>query len=130
MLLTAAAALDDDWSALGRGAAAGAIAFAIYFLLHMVSPRSMGFGDVKLSFSLGLALGWLGWGELFLGLFLGFLYGAVIGVVLIAFTVALSRLKPAAPSVDLNTVWIDTVKKGQMIRQERGLGTLVPEDAA
>jgi HlyD family secretion protein len=55
-------------------------------------------------------------------------YGAVIGVVLIAITIALARLKPAAPSVDLNTVWIDTVKQGQMIRQERGLGTLVPEE--
>jgi leader peptidase (prepilin peptidase)/N-methyltransferase len=82
VLFTLAALLDDDWSALGRGAAAGAIAFAIYFVLHMVSPRSMGFGDVKLSFALGLALGWLGWGELLLGLFLGFFYGAVIGIIL------------------------------------------------
>jgi len=53
-------------------------------VLHLISPRSMGFGDVKLSFTLGLALGWIGWGEVFLGLFLGFLYGAVIGVLLIA----------------------------------------------
>ncbi len=44
----------------------------------------MGFGDVKLSFVLGVALGWLGWGYVFLGLFLGFLYGAVIGMALIA----------------------------------------------
>jgi leader peptidase (prepilin peptidase)/N-methyltransferase len=82
VLFTLASLLDDDWGALGRGAAAGAIAFAIYFVLHMVSPRSMGFGDVKLSFALGLALGWLGWGELLLGLFLGFFYGAVIGIIL------------------------------------------------
>ena len=59
------------------------IAFAVFFVLHLVSPRSMGFGDVKLSFTLGLALGVLGWGEMVLGLFLGFLYGAVIGLVLI-----------------------------------------------
>jgi leader peptidase (prepilin peptidase)/N-methyltransferase len=82
VLFTFAAALDDDWSALGRGLVAGAIAFAVYLLLHLVSPRSMGFGDVKLSFSLGLALGWLSWEELALGLFLAFLYGAVIGIVL------------------------------------------------
>ncbi len=44
----------------------------------------MGFGDVKLSFSLGVALGWISWGSVFLGLFLGFLLGAVIGVLLIA----------------------------------------------
>ena len=48
------------------------------------SPRGMGFGDVRLSFLLGLSLGWLGWGEVAGGLFAGFLYGAVVGVVLIA----------------------------------------------
>src|SRR5512136_1983120 len=36
------------------------------------------------------------------------------------------RLKPADPSVDRATVWIDTVKRGPMLRQVRGLGTLVP----
>jgi RND family efflux transporter MFP subunit len=40
----------------------------------------------------------------------------------------LSRLKPAAPSVERSTVWIDTVKRGPMLRQVRGLGTLVPEE--
>jgi len=47
---------------------------------------------------------------------------------LILATIALSRLKPAAPSVDRSSVWIDTVKKGPMVRQVRGLGTLVPEE--
>jgi len=47
---------------------------------------------------------------------------------LILATVAISRLKPAVPSVDRSTVWIDTVKRGPMVRQVRGLGTLVPED--
>jgi HlyD family secretion protein len=42
-------------------------------------------------------------------------------------TVALSRLKPAAPSVDRSTVFTDTVKRGPMLRDVRGLGTLVPE---
>src|SRR5438552_13799747 len=45
-----------------------------------------------------------------------------------AMTLGLSRMKPAAPSVDRSTVWIDTVKKGEMLRQVRGLGTLVPEE--
>lgn len=39
-----------------------------------------------------------------------------------------SRLKPADPSVERATVWIDVVKRGDMLRQVRGLGTLVPED--
>jgi HlyD family secretion protein len=49
-----------------------------------------------------------------------------LGVILA--TVGLSRLKPAVPTVDRSTVWIDTVKRGPMVRQVRGLGTLVPED--
>jgi HlyD family secretion protein len=43
-------------------------------------------------------------------------------------TVALSRLKPAAPGVEMSTLWPDTVKRGPMLREVRGLGTLVPED--
>jgi len=49
-------------------------------------------------------------------------------VALIAATFAISRLKPAVPSVDRSTVWVDTVKRGPMVRQVRGLGTLVPEE--
>ena len=52
--------------------------------------------------------------------------GALIGIALI--TVALSRLKPAAPTVERGTAWLDTVKRGPMVRQVRGLGTLVPEE--
>ena len=42
-------------------------------------------------------------------------------------TLALSKLKPAAPGVDASTIWPDTVKRGPMLREVRGLGTLVPE---
>jgi len=83
VLLGLASLADGDLDAFWRGLLAGLVSFGIFFLLHLVSPRSMGFGDVKLSFVLGLALGWVGWGEVFLGLFLGFLYGAVIGIFLI-----------------------------------------------
>ena len=51
---------------------------------------------------------------------------SVLGLILVTF--ALSRLKPAVPSVDRSTVWIDTVKRGPMVRQVRGLGTLVPQE--
>ena len=94
VLLTIAAVGDDDLDAIGRGLLAGVVAFSIFFVLHLISPRSMGFGDVKLAFVLGLSLGWLGWGEVLLGLFLGFLYGAIIGIVLIATRV---RAEPGAP---------------------------------
>ncbi|HKI04811.1 MAG TPA: HlyD family efflux transporter periplasmic adaptor subunit [Thermoanaerobaculia bacterium] len=49
---------------------------------------------------------------------------AVISLV----TFGLARLEPAAPSVSKETVWIDTVKRGPMLRQVRGPGTLVPEE--
>jgi HlyD family secretion protein len=49
---------------------------------------------------------------------------AVVGLI----TLGLSRLKPAAPTVEMAVVWPDTVKRGPMIRNVRGLGTLVPED--
>src|SRR2546427_5731986 len=56
---------------------------------------------------------------------------AVFGVLSLAaiggITFGLTKLKPAAPSVDRSTLLIDTVKRGQMLRQVRGLGTLVPQ---
>ncbi|MEY2879797.1 MAG: hypothetical protein RLZZ15_2177 [Verrucomicrobiota bacterium] len=55
-------------------------------------------------------------------------YGAVAILALAGITILLARLKPAAPTVERNLVWIDTVKRGQMLRQVRGLGTLVPEE--
>jgi HlyD family secretion protein len=55
---------------------------------------------------------------------------AVAVVVVAATTVAVSRLKPAAPSVERGTVWTDIVKRGPMLRQVRGLGTLTPTQEA
>src|SRR5215471_6818489 len=53
-------------------------------------------------------------------------YGGVAVLAVGAITLGLSRLKPAAPTVERSTVWVDTVKRGPMLRQVRGLGTLVP----
>jgi leader peptidase (prepilin peptidase)/N-methyltransferase len=83
-LVGLAAVGSDDGGSLVRALACAAGSFVVFALLYMVSPRSMGFGDVKLAFLLGLDLGWLGVGETVLGLFLGFVYGAVIGVMLLA----------------------------------------------
>ncbi|MCI0656387.1 MAG: HlyD family efflux transporter periplasmic adaptor subunit [Acidobacteria bacterium] len=49
-------------------------------------------------------------------------------VIVVLVTIGLSRLEPAAPSVEKGTVWVDTVKRGPMLRQVRGTGTLVPEE--
>jgi HlyD family secretion protein len=55
-------------------------------------------------------------------------YAAVGVIVVIAVSIALARMEPAAPNVEIATVLVDTVKRGSIIRQVRGLGTLVPED--
>ncbi len=61
----------------------GAIAFVFYLLLRLVQPRGMGGGDVKLAGLLGIALGYLGWDALLLGLFAGFLLGGLFSVGLV-----------------------------------------------
>jgi HlyD family secretion protein len=54
---------------------------------------------------------------------------ATVAILLVGgVTYGLSRLRPAAPSVDRATIWPDEVKRGPMVREVRGLGTLVPED--
>jgi HlyD family secretion protein len=54
-------------------------------------------------------------------------YGTGFAVVVILITVGVSRLQPAAPRVERDTVYMDTVQRGEMVRQVRGTGTLVPE---
>src|SRR3989441_4100400 len=55
-------------------------------------------------------------------------FAVLVLVAASAVTLGLSRMAPAAPSVDGATLWPDTVKRGEMLRQVRGLGTLVPEE--
>src|SRR5712692_5290400 len=54
--------------------------------------------------------------------------GVVLLVVVAGVSLGLKNLKPAAQTVERSTVWPDTVKRGEMLRNVRGLGTLVPED--
>ena len=56
------------------------------------------------------------------------IYGALTVVAAILVTIGVSRLEPAAPSVNRDTVFLDTVQRGPMVRQVRGTGTLVPEE--
>jgi leader peptidase (prepilin peptidase)/N-methyltransferase len=83
LLLGVAALLprhDGSWT---RALIAAAVLGAVYFVLFLINPAGMGFGDVKLAPTLGLALGWYGWPAVFLGTFAGFLLGAVTGLVLL-----------------------------------------------
>ena len=55
-------------------------------------------------------------------------YASAVLVAVVLVSLGLSRLRPAAPTVERAVVWPDTVKRGPMVRQVRGLGTLVPEN--
>lgn len=83
VLLGAAALVRGDlWALVGAGIG-GAALFALYFILAFASGgRGMGMGDVKLAAVLGLYLGFLGWGQLWVGAFAAFLFGGVFGLVL------------------------------------------------
>jgi leader peptidase (prepilin peptidase)/N-methyltransferase len=89
-----------SWESLLRGLAGAAISFAVYLVLAVISPSSLGMGDVKLAGVLGLYLGYLGWRTLFLGALGGFVIAAVIGVVLLATRRADRRTQlPFGPSM-------------------------------
>ncbi|GAA2291861.1 A24 family peptidase [Streptomyces kunmingensis] len=85
LALGAAAALPEPGGSW-RGALLGAAGLGGgYLLLLLIYPKGMGFGDVKLALGLGAALGWYGWGVLFLGAFAGVLFNGLYAGVLIVF---------------------------------------------
>jgi leader peptidase (prepilin peptidase)/N-methyltransferase len=99
LLLVASLGLGD----LGRMArallAAGAVG-ALFLLLALLSPRGMGLGDVKLAPTLGLALGWLSWPAVAVGVFGAFLLGGLIGVAAMALLrLGRKALIPFGPSL-------------------------------
>ncbi len=83
-LLVLPAAMTDDWHAYIVGILCATGWFVLFFALNFVSPRLLGFGDVRLALVLGLSLGWLGIGYVFVGFFAANLIGAVVGIYLIA----------------------------------------------
>ena len=82
-LMTAGAALEGTPGAAVRAALGGVVAFSLLLLLALLNPRGMGMGDVKLAASIGIGLGYLGWGHIWLGLFTAFFGGGVIAGILL-----------------------------------------------
>jgi len=81
VLLLLPAVLDGRWDSYLRAVLTGVGLFGFYFVLALIYPAGMGFGDVKLAGVLGIYLGWYGWGLAILATFVAFLLGAVVGVV-------------------------------------------------
>jgi len=82
-LLVAAAFADGDWMSARDAALVGLAAFIFFFVLNFIYPRGLGFGDVRLSFLLGMLLGYQRPIYGFFGLMLGFVMGAIGGLLLI-----------------------------------------------
>jgi leader peptidase (prepilin peptidase)/N-methyltransferase len=84
-LLAFAALAGDQWSRFGHALMGGSLAWLALLLIHLISPSGMGFGDVRLSFVLGLFLGWISLAHVFTGLFLGVVLISAVGITLAVF---------------------------------------------
>jgi leader peptidase (prepilin peptidase)/N-methyltransferase len=83
-LLAVAAVGEHAWPPLLRAGVGAVVLFAVFLLMALISPKSLGMGDVKLAALLGLYLGWLGWGAVVLGAAAGFVVQALVALVLLA----------------------------------------------
>ena len=115
VLLMAAAAITHHWHYLLIAVLCAIVWFVVFFGMNFVSPRLLGFGDVRLAPILGLALGWLGVRYALLGFFAANLIGAILGLSLIA-TKQMSRqqqipyVRPAPLGMDLHP-WSPTMAR-------------------
>jgi leader peptidase (prepilin peptidase)/N-methyltransferase len=83
-LLALAAAVDNDWPDYLRAVEGAAVAYVALFILKFISPRSFGWGDVRLGGVLGAYLGYNSWIAVYYGLFGGFVLGSVVAIGLMA----------------------------------------------
>lgn len=81
-LAVVASVVGRDWPELLSAAIGCAATFAVFFVMWFVAPRAMAFGDVRLSGLLGLALGWLGYAQLVLGILTAFFLMSLGGTLL------------------------------------------------
>lgn len=84
VLLALAAAVRDDWREMLTAVEGGAVVFAALYAIMLVSPRSFGYGDVRLGGVLGMYLGFESWAAVYYGVLGGFVLGAGVAIVLLA----------------------------------------------
>jgi leader peptidase (prepilin peptidase)/N-methyltransferase len=109
VLCVVAAVLDGDWDDLERAGWGWVVGGGTFLLLWLIYPKGMGYGDVRLSGVLGIALGYLGWGPLLVGVYAGFLLGGVGGSVLTLLRIVDRKAYPFGPFMLLGalvgTLW-------------------------
>jgi leader peptidase (prepilin peptidase)/N-methyltransferase len=104
-LLVVAAAVGDEWASLRDAAVGGLAAWGALLVIHLASPRGMGFGDVRLAGLIGVHLGWLSLGHVVTGLFLAFASAAVVGLGLVAASLRTGKDRvPFGPFLALGAV--------------------------
>jgi leader peptidase (prepilin peptidase)/N-methyltransferase len=105
--------LSQDTASIIRALVAGLVVAVFYFVLFFIYPTGLGFGDVRLAGVLGLALGYLGWGEVWVGIYAGFVLGGLIGLALRLTKVVRQRHVPFGPFMLLGAlagvVWGDPI---------------------
>ena len=104
VLAVVAAALQGDWDDLTRAGWGWLVAGGLFLLMWLVYPAGMGYGDVRLAGLLGIALGYVGWGELLVGLFAAFLLGGLGGGLLSVLRIVDRRSYPFGPFMLLGAV--------------------------
>lgn len=97
LLIAAAGLAEGDGDLLIRSGLGWLALGGFYFVMWLVYPKGLGYGDVRLSGLLGLALGYLGWAELLTGMYAGFLLGGVIGGLLAVVKVFDRKRYPFGP---------------------------------
>src|ERR1019366_2412172 len=83
-VFVAGAATGTQWHRLLVAVISAVVPWALFFAINFVSPRAMGFGDVRLALLIGFGLGWLGAGYAFLGFIVASVRRSVVGVTMIA----------------------------------------------
>ena len=97
VVLVIAAAATSDWESLTRAGIGWAATFLLFLLMWMIYPRGLGYGDVRLSGVLGMALAWEGWPQLVIGLYAAFLLGGIVGAILSALKIVDRKGYPFGP---------------------------------
>jgi leader peptidase (prepilin peptidase) / N-methyltransferase len=97
LLAGVAAWTEGDWHPLVTAGWGWLVAGGTFFALWFIYPKGMGYGDVRLSGVLGIALGYLGWAELLTGVYAGFLVGGVGGLLLSMLRIVDRKAYPFGP---------------------------------